>query len=167
MEPTMPAQYQPNDINWELVQAADEILREAGTPIPLITGMRDSSKQQIKRIDPGTWDTVSTQATQLKDTYWDDPQEIAELVDSVVDAAELSPRERDLILSIIEGDLWGPHSGGYKRLATALHTTPAAVKMAWSRCRKKLVDNWASPQLESTRTRKTLRTAQEGDGHRV
>lgn len=161
---TIPPWTEPNSINYELVKAANEILRRAGYPVTLLEGMRDGDGQKVLQPSDTGWAFLaSLEDKPIEVNRWE-VEDIDTFVESVTEAAELTKRESQIVRFLSEGDLWGPHTGGYQRLAKAVRSTPEGIRSAWGRCRKKLVDNWASPQLESTRQRKILRSSKQGNG---
>lgn len=164
---TIPPKTEPNGINYDLVKEANDLLAAAGYPVTLLEGMRDGSGKKVLQPSDAGWELLATIEDKPEEVNRWEEEDIEQFVESVSVAADLTKREAQIVRFLAEGDLWGPHTGGYQRLARSVRSTPEGVRKAWGRARKKLVDNWASPQLESTRTRKTLRTAQEGDGHRV
>jgi len=164
----IPPRVEPNQIDFTLVKAANQILELAGTPIPLLEGgMRTGDGRRVLQPSDAGWGAIEgMQVPALVVNRWGE-DDISDFVVEVSEAADLTTRESQIVKFIVEGDVWGPHSGGYRRLALAVRSTPEGIRKAWARCRAKLVDNWAVEPLESTRQRKTLRKATEGDGFNI
>src|SRR3954468_2678030 len=104
----------PNDIDWELVNKANLILELSGTPIPLITNSRELPYDPIN-VPKGS-KLLYDQST---DSFVLDP-EVDQFVEEVKEAAELTNRETQIVHAILQGDVWGPHTGGYRRVAQAI-----------------------------------------------
>lgn len=141
-----------------LEEEADRLLEEAGLLEPK-TRTRDGAGRYVFSIREGTDQEITPQETSL----WSDDAAVSELMSDLTEVCALRPREETIVRAIVDGAVWGPHTGGYSRLADQLSTTPGAVKKAWSQTRAKLIEHWTGED-EGTYVRPKVKSSKQGHG---
>ena len=152
--------------NTKIEAEADALLRESGFDDAGRYGARVRGETGGVPMLPLDDERVAETLEQGRVSVWADDDDVDELMTEVTGLCGLTKREAQVVRAIVEGGVWGPHAGGYARVALELGTTAKNVKETWLRARKKLIEHWAADdyQMPEVKFHKSL---SEGNGFTV
>lgn len=149
--------------NSKIEAEASALLRASGFTEAGLTGVWGPDGARVASLDDDR--AVDIEESEPR-SLWADDDAVDELMAEVTDLCGLTKREAQVVRAIVEGGVWGPHAGGYARVALELGMKPGAVKWHWQNARKKLIEHWTADDYQMPKVT-FHRSSSEGNGFTV